>query len=384
MVLVDRANYGRLKPVMAAIREQPRLELLVLCAGSMVLERFDRPVEVVARDGFRVDAEIFMEIEGSTPATMAKSVGFGMVEFASELQRLRPDFALLIGDRYEALAAAMAAAFMNIPVVHLQGGEVSGSIDESTRHAITKFAHYHLPATQRARDYLVRMGERPETILGVGCPSSDIARGVPRSLSPDVVNARGSGVEIDVGRPFLLVVFHPTTTQFGEETREIQNLLGALDRHRVQTILLWPNIDAGSNHISKAVRVFRDQKRAGWLRALTNLKPDDYLAVLSAAACAVGNSSSFVRDAGFFGTPVVQVGSRQLGREAGPHVTWVAPDEEAIAAALAAQLSHGRYPPCTIYGDGHVAERLVERLVAIEPYTQKRLAFSDGASDGAR
>lgn len=377
VVLVDRANYGRLKPVMVAIREQPGLELMVLCGGSMVLERFDRPVEVVRRDGFRIDAEVYMELEGSTPATMAKSVGFGVVEFSSELQRLKPDFVLLIGDRYEALAAAIAAAFMNLPVVHLQGGEVSGSIDESTRHAITKFAHYHLPATEQARDFLIRMGERPETVLGVGCPSSDIARLLDRNLTPQIVNARGSGVTIDVAKPYMLVVFHPTTTQFGGERREMEALLAGLDQHRMQTVLLWPNIDAGSDHISKAIRVFRDRSSVQWLRTLTNLTPDDYLRVLAGAACAIGNSSSFVRDAGYFGTPVVQVGSRQLGREAGEHVTWVAADAAAVADGIHRQLAHGRYGPCTLYGDGHVSGRLARALVDIEPYRQKKLTFTD-------
>src|ERR1043166_6985837 len=158
VVLVDRANYGRLKPVMQAIADRPELELQVLASGTMVLERFARPVQVVEADGFPVDGEIYRELEGSTPATMAKSVGFGVVEFASELRRLKPDLVLLIGDRYEALAAAIAAAYMNLCLVHIQGGEVSGSIDESARHAISKFAHYHFPSTVRSAAYLRRMG----------------------------------------------------------------------------------------------------------------------------------------------------------------------------------------------------------------------------------
>src|ERR1051326_490994 len=211
VVLVDRANYGRLKPVMEAIRENPNLELQILAAGTMVLERFHQPVEVMRQDGFDVSGEIYIELEGSTPVTMAKSVGFGVVEFASEFQRLKPDLVLLIGDRYEALAAAIAAAYMNICVAHIQGGEVSGSIDESARHAISKFAQFHFPSTHRSADYLVRMGERPDTILGVGCPSSDIARELSGPLPAEILNGRGSGATIDVSKPFQLVIFHPTT-----------------------------------------------------------------------------------------------------------------------------------------------------------------------------
>src|SRR4030095_3367094 len=206
VVLVDRANYGRMKPVMQAIAAHPDLELQVLAAGTMVLERFQQPVKIVRQDGFNVHGEIYMELEGSTPATMAKSIGFGVVEFASEFQRLKPDIVLLIGDRYEALAAAIAAAYMNICIAHIQGGEVSGSIDESTRHAITKFSHFHFPSTQRSAEYLIRMGENPETILAVGCPSSDIARGLDRTLTSEVVNTAGSGPTIDVSKPFLIVI----------------------------------------------------------------------------------------------------------------------------------------------------------------------------------
>ncbi len=375
MVLVDRANYGRLKPVMEAIAARPEIELQVVAAGTMVLGRFGRPVDIVRADGFRVDSEVYIELEGSTPATMAKSVGFGVVEFAGELQRLAPELVVLIGDRYEALAAAIAGAYMNICLVHIQGGEVSGSIDESARHAITKFAHYHFPSTRRSAEYLLRMGESPESILGIGCPSSDIAYGLDPDLSEESINGTGSGARIDRKNPFQLVIFHPTTTEYGGEQGQMRELLAALEQIRMQTILLWPNIDAGSDHISKAIRIFRDQNAPEWLRTITNVRPDHYLKILMSAVCAIGNSSSFVRDASYFGTPVVLVGDRQDGREADAHVTTCRADSEEIAMAIRRQMHHGRYPPSTLYGDGHVSERIAQSLVRITPYRQKRLHY---------
>lgn len=380
VVLVDRANYGRLKPVMQAIAARPELELQVVAAGTMVLERFHQPVQIVRADGFRVDGEVYIELEGSTPATMAKSVGFGVVEFASEFQRLKPEVVLLIGDRYEALAAAIAAAYMNICIVHIQGGEVSGSIDESARHAITKFAHFHFPSTRRSAEYLVRMGEAPDTVLAVGCPSSDIARKLDCTLLPEVINGSGSGAVIDIAKPFLLVLFHPTTTEYGGERQQMEEVLAALHLLKTQTILLWPNIDAGADHISKAIRVFRDQANSVWLRALTNLSPENYLKVLSNTGCAIGNSSSFVRDASYFGTPIVLVGSRQDGREADEHVVRVAPIAAEVAATIRTQLNHGRYAPSTLYGDGDVSVRIADALAHLTPYVQKRLYYIyDGA-----
>ena len=376
VVLVDRANYGRFKPVMSAIKRQPNLQLQVLATGTMVLERFDQPVNVVRSDGFDIDGEIYIELEGSTPTTMAKSVGFGLVEFASEFHRLKPDVVLLIGDRYEALAAAIAAAYMNIILVHIQGGEVSGSIDESARHAISKFAHFHFPSTHRAAEYLVRMGERPDTILGTGCPSSDIAKTLDRRLESSVVNSRGAGIEIDVTKPFLLVVFHPTTTEYGGERRQMEVLMAALDQLRVQSLILWPNIDAGADHISKVIRLKRLEAETPWIRTLTNLTPDNYLKVLANAACGVGNSSSFVRDAGYFGTPIVLVGNRQNGREHDVHVRPVPVEQDAIVEAIRQQLAHGRYAPSTLYGDGNVSARIAQGLETLTPYLQKRLAFT--------
>jgi UDP-hydrolysing UDP-N-acetyl-D-glucosamine 2-epimerase len=379
---VDRANYGRLKPVMRAIASNPELALQVIAAGTMVLERFHQPVQLVRRDGFQVDGEIYIELEGSIPVTMAKSLGFAVVEFASEFQRLKPDVVLLIGDRYEAMAAAIAAAYMNICIAHIQGGEVSGSIDESTRHAITKFAHFHFPSTRRSAEYLIRMGEKPDTILTVGCPSSDIAHSLDRTLKADLINTSGSGATIDVSRPFLLVIFHPTTTEYGGERQQMENLLSALEILRMQTLLLWPNIDAGADHISKAIRVFRDQTGQTWLRVFTNLSPENYLKVLCNSSCAVGNSSSFVRDASYFGTPVVLVGARQYGREMDEHVMPVMPVAAEVAGAVRSQLAHGRYEPSTLYGDGQVSGQISAALARLTPYVQKRLHYIYDKSNG--
>jgi UDP-hydrolysing UDP-N-acetyl-D-glucosamine 2-epimerase len=375
VVLVDRANYGRMKPVMEALQAHPALDLQVVVAGTMVLERFGSPQRLVVEDGFRVDGEIYLELEGSTPSTMAKSVGLGIMEFANEFQRLKPDVVLLIGDRYEALAAAIAAAYMNVCIAHVQGGEVSGSIDESARHAISKFAQFHFPSTQRSADYLIRMGERPDTILAIGCPSSDLARRFDRKLDGASINASGAGARIDIDHPFLLVAFHPTTTEYGDERNQMEELLKALQELEMPTLLLWPNIDAGADHISKTIRQFRNQRASRWLRTITNLTPETYLRVLANTVCAIGNSSSFVRDASYFGTPVVLVGNRQRGRETAEHVSAVEPVTAEILAVLKRQLAHGGYPASTLYGDGRVSARIAESLARLSPYVQKQLAY---------
>ena len=374
VVLVDRANYGRLKPVMQAIKDHPALQLQVICGGTMVLDRFDSPVRIVESDGFPVDSQVYIELEGSTPSTMAKSVGFGIIEFSSEFARLKPDMVLLIGDRYEALAAALAASYMNICLAHAQGGEVSGSIDESARHCITKLAHYHFPATMRSAEYVVRMGELPDTVFMVGCPSGDIALSLDRRLRPDIFDD-GVGARIDREQPYVLVVFHPVTTKFDCDDEPITDLLEACAQLNKQVVWLWPNIDAGADKVSSAIRRFRESRKPDWLRLIKNFTPEDYLRVLGNAACAVGNSSSFVRDASFFGTAVVLLGDRQEGRECAENVVRVESGRQRILQATQAQIQRGRYPASVLYGDGHASKRIAEHLASLTPFVQKRLGY---------
>jgi UDP-hydrolysing UDP-N-acetyl-D-glucosamine 2-epimerase len=375
VVLVDRANYGRMKPVMEALSREPGVEMLTVCAGTMLLERFGRVRDVVAADGFRIDSEVYLEVEGSVPITMTKAVGLGILEFASEFQRLSPDLVVVIGDRYEAIAAAIAATFQNFCLVHIQGGEVTGSIDESIRHAITKLAHYHFPATQRAADYIARMGEDPATIFPLGCPSADVVSEAAKSLPADVLAKAGVGYAIDFSKPYLLVLFHPVTTDYGNQEEQTEELLRAIKAMGRQTVLLWPNIDAGSDGVSQAIRRFREFHHDFPLHAYKNFEPKIYLPLLNHAACAVGNSSSFVRETAFLGTPVVLVGSRQDGREWSPSVVHVEPRQSEIESAVKQQLAHGRYEAASLYGTPGSSKQIASRIATLERYSQKRLHY---------
>lgn len=375
VVLVDRANYGRMWPVMRAIEGNPRLELQTICAGTMLLERFGQAERVVQRDGFRVDARVYLELEGSVPATMAKSVGLGIIEFTNAYERLKPDVILIIGDRYEALAAAIAAAYLNIPVAHVQGGEVSGSIDECARHAITRFAQLHFPATQRSADYLVRMGESKESIFTFGCPAGDYIRELNPELPNDFLERFGVGPAFNINNPFLLVIYHPVTTEYGTEKIKAEELLSALAQMQKPTIWIWPNIDAGSDDISKTLRVYREHNDANWLHLIKNLDPMSFQKCLKRASCAVGNSSSFIRDSTFSGTPVVLVGDRQVGRETGANLVQVAANKSAIMDAIGRQLDHGRFPSSDLYGSGNASNRIAEKLATFQPRRQKYLEY---------
>ncbi len=375
VVLVNRANYARMKPVMQALQQESDIAMQTICAGSMLLDRYGCARNVVAADGFPVESEVYLQLEGSVPITMVKSIGLAVIEFASEFSRMKPDFVLMIGDRYEAMAAAIAAAYQNICLIHLQGGEISGSIDESTRHAITKLAHYHFPATQRAAEYIVAMGEDPETVFPLGCPTSDVVLAASNDLPEDVLGRLGVGTAIDFSKPYLLVLFHPVTTDIGHQEEQMEAVLETVRRLNIQTVLLWPNIDAGSDLVSQAIRRFREFHHEFPLHAYKNLPPDVYIPLLNHAACCIGNSSSFVRETSFFGTPVVLVGSRQDGREWSPSVERVDPLQPEIEAAAQRQIAHGRYEVSNLYGGPGVSSRIAAQIAKLRPYAQKQLHY---------
>lgn len=379
VVIINRANYGRIKTVLRAIQSHPNLELQVIAGSALLLERHGRAVDVVRADGFPIHTEVHMAVEGETPLTMAKSVGLGIIEITNALNQLKPDIVLTIADRYETMATAVAASYMNIPVAHTQGGEVTGSIDESVRHAVTKLAHIHFPATEQSAERVRKMGEHPETVFMTGCPSIDIVAELESSFSERelaLLHQAGVGKDLDMAKPYLLMMQHPVTTEYGSGLDQIMETIEAVRATGMQTIALWPNIDAGSDLISKGIRRFREHHPDVSIHFYKNFPPDTYAKILRNASCAVGNSSSFIREGSYFGTPAVMIGSRQGGREHGQNVIMDVPyKREEILNAIKSQLAHGRYPSDPIFGDGKSGERIAEILATVNVRIQKRLSY---------
>lgn len=379
VVIINRANYGRIKTVLSAIQNHPDLELQIVAGSSLLLERHGRAMDVMKKDGFSIAAEVHMAIEGETPLTMAKSVGLGIIEMTSVFNALAPDIVLTIADRFETLATTIAASYMNIPVAHTQGGEVTGSIDESVRHAVTKLAHIHFPATTLSAERLLKMGEEPSRIFHSGCPSIDIVAKMDLAFSPEdleLMAYAGVGHAVDVTKPYVLMLQHPVTTEYGSGHQQIMETIEAVQAVGLPAIALWPNIDAGSDDISKAMRIFREQHPEVPIRFFKNFTPEMYYKLIAHAMCAVGNSSSFIREGSYLGTPAVIVGTRQTGREHGQNAVFGVPYErEAIANAIRAQMTHGTYSPDSIFGTGDAGERIADVLATVVVDIQKRLSY---------
>lgn len=373
----SRANYGSIRSVMVAIKKHPNLKLQLVVGAASLLDKYGEVVRLIKKDGFKPDQRIYMLVEGENPVTMAKSTGLGLNELATTFDKLAPDIVLVVGDRFEVLSAAIAAAFMNIPLAHTMGGEVSGTIDESIRHVITKLAHIHFPASERARRRILKLGENPKYVFKVGCPRIDEVKRIINKRRLADLSFEGVGEKIDVQKQFLFVSQYPVTTEFGCGERQINQTLKALKILQIPTIMLWPNPDAGSAEIAQGIRRFREKGKLDGLQIhfFKNLPIDVYFSLMKKTACMVGNSSSMVREGSFIGTPGVLIGTRETRRQRGKNVIEVDYNTDQIIKAVKTQLKHGFYKPEFIYGDGKSGPRIVRILAKVEVPIQKQLVY---------
>jgi len=276
-------------------------------------------------------------------------------------------------DRFEQLAIAMAAAYLNLTLAHIEGGDISGSIDESVRHAITKLSHLHFVTNDEAQRRVLTMGEDPRYVFNTGSLDVELAARVTEPINSERLNAYGVGHVVDVNEPFLLVIQHPVTTE--RDNREhMQTTLHAVAEMRMPVIWFWPNADAGTAEMSESLRHVREQQSGltDRMRFITNVPADEFVALLRQASCVVGNSSAGLKECSYLGTPVVDIGARQQGRLSACHVMHVPSDAAAICSAITSQVTHGRYPVSTLYYRADASARMAELLASTELYTQKR------------
>jgi UDP-hydrolysing UDP-N-acetyl-D-glucosamine 2-epimerase len=357
---------------MKACQQNSSLEIFLIVGASAVLYRFGKVSEIIESDGFILEAKVYSVLEGDTPRNMAATTGISIIELSSHFERIKPDIVVTIADRYETLGTAIAASYMNIPLAHIQGGEITGSIDESVRHACTKLAHLHFPASEEARKVLIQLGELESSIYLTGCPAMDLCKQLPKQPFDEVMKKyRGVGFEIDAKEKFLLVSQHPVTNEHKNSRLQIMETLEAIVRSKMQTIWLWPNVDSGSDEISKALREFRESNPNSPIQFLRNFTPEDYIHALRAASCLIGNSSSGIRECSFIGTPSVNIGSRQNGREHGKNVIFVGYSSQEILDAINLQVAHGTFEPEFIFGDGTAGEKIAEVLQSSDISTTK-------------
>jgi UDP-hydrolysing UDP-N-acetyl-D-glucosamine 2-epimerase len=379
VVITARPSYSRIRTALAAIKEHPELELQLVVAASALLQRYGNAIDVIERDGFTPAARVFMVLDGENLVTSAKSTGLGLMELSTVFDNLRPDVVVTVADRYETLATAVAASYMNIPLVHVQGGEVTGSIDEKVRHAVTKLSNVHFVSTDKARERVVRMGEEEKRVFVTGCPSIDLAAEVlaePAGLKGDIFERYGGvGPRLDLSDGYVVAMQHPVTTEYDEARRQVTESLHAVKALGLPVLWFWPNVDAGSDGTSKGIRVFREEEKPVNIHFFRNMEPKDFLRLLMGSRCLVGNSSVGIRECSFLGVPVVNIGSRQTGRERAVNVLDVASERAEIAHAMRHQLKSPRPKSDRLYGDGKAGARIAGLLAEIEFDVEKRLTY---------
>lgn len=380
VVITARPSYSRIKTALQAITDHPDLELQIVATASALLDRYGHAVSVIEKDGFQIAVRAFTVLEGEDLTSMAKTTGIGIMELSTIFTNLKPDLVVSIADRYETMATAIAASYMNIPLVHIQGGEVTGNIDEKVRHAISKLSDLHLVSNEPSRQRLIKMGEEEDSVYVTGCPSIDLAAEVLKSNGQfdfDPFDLYGGvGPRMDISKGYLVVMQHPVTTEYSFAQKQVEETLRAIKDIGMPTMWFWPNVDAGADGTSKGIRIFREVEQPEYIHFFKNMEPHHFLRLLINSNCIVGNSSVAIRECSYLGVPAVNIGLRQSGRDRGINVIDVPHKHEAILAAIQTQLTMERsIGQDFLYGDGCAGKKIAQILAEAPIKIEKRLTY---------
>lgn len=378
VVITARPSYSRVKTALTAIKNHPGLELQLVIAASALLDRYGSAVNYIRKDGFEITAKVFNVLEGENLTAAAKTTGIGILELSTVFDNIKPDIVVTIADRFETIATAIAASFMNIPLAHIQGGEVTGNIDEKVRHSITKLSDYHFVASQSAYDRVIRLGEHPESVFNTGCPSIDLAAGIMQHPAMDFdpyEKYGGVGDKPDLSKGYWVVMQHPVTNEVREARRQIEQTLHAMHQLNEPVLWFWPNVDAGADATSSGIRTFRETNDIGNFHFFKNMEPDDFLRLLIHSKGLIGNSSVGIRECAYMGVPVVNIGSRQNQRDRGSNVVDVEYESSLILEAAKKLASSGDRSSSHVYGGGNAGIQIAELLATLPLKFHKTIAY---------
>lgn len=356
VVVSARPSYARIKTALDSLMAR-NIDVDVVCIASALLERYGAVAKQIRQDGFVVDWVSHCQVEGDDPVVQARTMALATMDLSTYFAQTNPHCVVTIADRYETLATAVAASYQHIPLVHVQGGEVTGSIDDKVRHAITQLADLHLVSGEDAAQRVRRMRPDADVVI-TGCPSLDLAVTVD---STPIAHLPGHGAEIDLSQPFVLALFHPVTDEASSAGKQTRELLRALEQVKLPTVFFWPNVDAGSERIAKVLRTWKPSIPVHFVR---QVPPADFIRLMRQCAVMVGNSSAGIREGAILGTPVVNIGSRQRGRARGPNVMDVPVEALAIVRAVNAWQERERPASSHLYGDGTGGLRVADAIVS--------------------
>lgn len=365
VVTVARSDYGIYLPILRRIQADPELQLHLIVSGAHLVSAFGHTVAEIQADGFYIGERVEMLLASDSPEGIAKSMGMGVIGFAQAFARLQPDILMVLGDRFEMHAAALAALPFNIPIVHIHGGELTeGAMDDALRHSLTKLSHLHFASTPEYGRRVVQLGEEPWRVIVSGAPSLDNLHAMKFPTREQLEEQ----FKFKLQPAPLLVTFHPVTLESDQTESQISELMAALTEVDMPVIFTMPNADTQNSIIRQYIDGFVSAHLSAW--CVENFGTKNYFGLMQYAAGMVGNSSSGIIEAPSFGLPVVNIGTRQAGRVRANNVIdvgytcseIVAGIQSAITPDFREALSQCLNP----YGDGHAAEHIVDRLKAVE------------------
>lgn len=370
-----RADYGLMQSTLIKINNSPQLELEVIATGMHLMEEFGTTISEIKKDGFvlHVIDEIY---EKDDRASMARFTGALIVKLTDKLKEINPDAILLLGDRGEMLAGAIVGTYLGIPLIHVHGGEISSTVDDPVRHAITKLSHIHLPATKKSAKRIIKMGENKEYVFVVGAPGLDSILH-EKLIEPEKI---AQIYNLDLSRPIAVIIQHPVSTEIDQAGNQIQQTLDAVLELKIQTLLIYPNADAGGREM---IEVIKKYENSPYIKTYRNIPRKEYLSLLNVVSVLIGNSSSGIIEASSFKLPVVNIGSRQKGRERAENVIDSEYGKENIKSTILKSLNDEGFKQkvktCkNPYGEGKAGEKIVEILNNIdfdEKLIQKEVSY---------
>ena len=363
VVILNRANFARIKTVLIELKKQKNLQVEVILGGSAILEKYGDIENEIKSIGIIPYTKLLCVVDGTSLESMTKTVGVLLIEISTIFSKMKPVGVLTVADRHETIATAIAARYMNISLIHTQGGEVTGSVDNSVRNAISMMADYHFPATSKSKSRLIKMGIDKKKVFNFGCPSLDlISRMKFNRKNLKKIMKYGVGKNIDFSKKYIVVLQHSDTDEYLSSKKQITQTLLAIHNLNLQTIWLWPNVDAGSDIFSKELRKFREKKKLPNLHFIKNLPPEDYANMINYSNCIVGNSSSAIREGSFLGIPAVNIGSRQKNREIANNVKNVNYDHNKIETAIKKQINKKHLSKNYLYGKGNAGRLIAKKI----------------------
>lgn len=373
-VILSRANYSSIKSVMYEVKKSKVLDFKLVVGASAIIDKYGSVSDFIEKEGFKIDYKINNLIEDSKTTGMVKTTGMGMVEISTIFEKIKPNVVFTVGDRYETISTAISAAYMNITVAHTMGGEVSGTIDESIRHAVTKLSHIHFVSNKDALKRVIKLGENKKYIFNVGCPRIDEVKKILKQKqylkAIKNLNREGVGTKINPKDEYIILSYHPVTTELSENETHIKKILNVIKDLKYKKIILWPNSDAGSEIISKVVRQYREKKLLDNTRFIKNVSIKTYVNLLNRCKCLVGNSSSAIREGAFIGVPSVNIGTRQKNRLRGKNIIDSGYGYKELMKKIILQSSRKHFKSENIYGDGNSGKKIlkiIKKLKKISP-----------------